>query len=133
MLQEQIEVGLMNKGNVRILGREFELDVSFQNYPGEKITESQLSTLQMVQTVDYDSAKDGVKEYIRTYFSNELGDDNLDNIFRFVMPKSILIPREEKPGKFAILCNFKLDMEHGIAVVFENWKYKTAGPQDLIL
>ena len=31
------------------------------------------------------------------------------------------------------MCNFKLDMEHGIAVIFEDGKFKTAGPQDLIL
>ena len=123
----------MSKVNVQIWGREFELGVSFQNYPGEEITENQLNTLKIVPTVDFDAAKEGVEEYIRTYFSSELGEDNLDNIFRFVMPKSILIPRTEDPGRFAIMCNFKLDMEHGIAVIFEDGEYDTAGAQDLIL
>ena len=31
----------MNKAVVRIWGREFELSVSYQNYPGEEITENQ--------------------------------------------------------------------------------------------
>ena len=123
----------MSKVNVRIWDREFELAVSYQNYPGEDVTENQQKIITTVPTVDYDAAKDGVKGYIRKFFASELGDDSLDNIFRFVMPKSILVPRTEDLNVFAILCNFKLDMEHGIAVVFEDGKFKKAGPQDLVL
>ena len=123
----------MNKVNVEIWGREFELGVSFQNYPGEDITENQQKTLAAVPAANYDAAKTGVEGYIRKFFADELGEDNLDNIFRFVMPKSVLIPRTEDSNSFAIMCNFKLDMEHGIAVIFEDGKYITAGPQDLIL
>ena len=123
----------MNKVNVRIWGREFELGVSYQNFPGEDITENQQKILTTVPTADYDAAKAGVVGYIRKFFVDELGNDNLDNIFRFVMPKNILIPRTEASDMFAIMCNFKLDMEHGIAVIFEDGEYKTAGPQDLIL
>lgn len=123
----------MNKVNVQIWGRGFELGVSCQNYPGEDITENQQKTLETVSTVDYDAAKNGVEGYIRKYFAYELGKEKLDNIFRFVMPKSILIPRTEDISTFAIMCNFKLDMEHGIAVIFEDRQFKTAGPQDLIL
>ena len=123
----------MNRVNVRIWGREFELGVSYQNYPGEDITENQQKILSTVPEADYDAAKAGVEGYIRKFFADELGDDNLDNIFRFVMPKSVLIPRTEVSSAFAIMCNFKLDMEHGIAVIFEDSKYKKAGSQDLIL
>ena len=123
----------MNKVPLQIWGREFELGVSYQNYPGEEITENQQRTLATVPSVDYDIAKPGVEEYIRKYFASELGNDSLDNIFRFVMPKSILISRMKNSHIFAIMCNFKLDMEHGIAIIFENEKYKAVGPQDLIL
>ena len=123
----------MNKANVRIWGREFELSVSYQNYPGEEITENQQTTLATVHSVDYDIAKAGVEGYIRKFFSSELGDENLDNIFRFVMPKSVLIPRTDGSHIFAIMCNFKLDMEHGIAIIFEDERLKAVGPQDLIL
>ncbi len=123
----------MNKVVIRIWGREFQLGVSYQNYPGEAITENQQRTLAAVPSVDYDIAKSRVEGYIRKYFANELGNDNLDNIFRFVMPKSILISRMKGARIFAIMCNFKLDMEHGIAIIFEDEKLKAVGPQDLIL
>ena len=123
----------MSKVKVQIWDRDFELSVSYQNFPGEETTENQWRTLSAVPSVDYSTAKAGVEEYIRKFFSAELGDDNLDNIFRFVMPKSVLIPRVEGVRVFAIMCNFKLDIEHGIAIIFENEKFKAAGPQDLIL
>lgn len=123
----------MSKVVTTIWGRNFELSVIYQNYPGEEITGDQQLALSKVETADYMSAKYGVEDYIRKFFSDELGDDNLDNIFRFVIPTSVLLPR--LPGKpvFAIMCNFKLDMEHGIALIFENGIFKTAGPKDLIL
>ena len=33
----------------------------------------------------------------------------------------------------AIMCNYKFDMENGIAVVFENEKFSDIGKQDIIL
>lgn len=123
----------MSKVKVCIWGREFELGISYQNFPGEEITENQKNTLAAVPSVEYDASKAAVEKYIKEYFSDELGDQSLDNIFRFVMPKDILITRITNARVFAIMCNFKLDIEHGIAVVFENEKFKAAGPQDLIL
>ncbi len=123
----------MSKVKVSIWGREFELGVSYQNFPGEIVTENQRNTLSAVPSVDYDAAKTGVEGYIRKFFSAELGNERLDNIFRFVMPKSVLITRTEGTRVFAIMCNFKLDMEHGIAVIYEDEQLKAVGPQDLIL
>ena len=124
---------LMSKIKTQIWGRDFDLGVSFQNFPGEEITENQRETLLSVTTVDYSPAKEGVENYILRFFRSELGEDDLSNIFRFVMPKSILITREDEDRVFAVMCNFKLDMEHGIAIIFKNEQFKAAGPQDLIL
>ena len=48
------------------------------------------------------------------------------------MPKSISVPKS-KTRKIAIMCNFKYDMEHGLAIVFENEEFVTVGPQDIVL
>lgn len=133
MGQLKTEVVLMNKIEIRIWERDFELTVVYQNYPGEEITDNQLKTLQGVKEADYSVAKKGVEQYILKNFKDELGEDDLSNIFRFVMPKSILISRSPIVRVFSVMCNFKLDMEHGIAIVFENENYKDAGPQDIIL
>jgi hypothetical protein len=31
------------------------------------------------------------------------------------------------------MCNFKFDMEHGLAIVFEDEKLKKIGPQEIVL
>ena len=123
----------MSKIAVRIWERDFELAVSFQNYPGETITDNQNKILAEVPSIDYSPAKDEVKNYITKHYSSKLGNDNLNNVFRFIMPKSILIPRTDDENVFAVMCNFKFDMEHGIALIYENEVLKEIGPQDLIL
>ena len=122
----------MSKVKVQIWDRVFELTVAYQNYPGEDVTEHQQKALATISTADYNTAKIEIEKYIQKYYSDELGEDSLDNIFRFVIPKSILLPRSER-CIFAVMCNFKLDMEHGIALVYENGVFKAVGPQDIIL
>lgn len=123
----------MNKMKLNIWGREFELNVGYQNYPGEVITELQEKTLSTIGSIDFTEARIGVEKYITQHFATELGEDDLSNIFRFVMPKSILIMRSDDSRLFAIMCNYKLDMEHGIAIAYKNEAFVAAGPQDLVL
>ena len=48
----------------------------------------------------------------------------------------IYIPKEEKQRVCALLCDFKFDIEHGLALVFENekifWFEKTAQKRALL-
>ena len=124
----------MNKKlKVIIWDREFELSVIYQNFPGEEVIENQEKIAGTISTIDFSVAQKGVEQYIRKYNSADLNGDEIANIFKYVIPKSLLIPREYDKRIFAIMCNYKFDMEHGIAVVFEDEKYKTVGPQDIIL
>lgn len=121
------------KIRTRIWGREFELDVSYQNFPDEEVTRDQEHTLEAIPSVDYTESLSGVEQYIMKYNEAEIEESGINNIFKYVMPTSIIITREEGIRVFAIMCNYKFDMEHGMAVVYENEKYKAVGPQDLIL
>lgn len=123
----------MNEVKLRIWNRDFDLVYTYQNFPGEEITDIQNQTLELLPSVDFEESLSYVEQYILDGYSLELGLDEIDNIFKYVMPRSILITREPDKRVFAIMCNFKFDMEHGLAVVFENEKYKDVGSQDLIL
>ncbi len=123
----------MNKVKVCIWGRDFELPVSFQNYPGEEVTQVQQHTLDAIPSVNYSGSLASVEQYILKYNGTEIGSDHVDNIFKYVMPKNVLITRNDKDRQFAVMCNYKFDMEHGLAVVFENEEFKTVGAQDIIL
>ena len=123
----------MNKVKVFIWGRFFELYVSYQNYPGEDVTKNQERTTAAIPLVDFDGALDAVKEYIYKNNSDDINENQIENIFRYVMPKSILVTREKDLRVLALMCNYRFDIEHGMAVVFENERYKAVGPEDLIL
>ena len=49
------------------------------------------------------------------------------------MPKSLFVRRDEAKRIVAIMCDYRFDMEHGLAVVFENEQFKMIGEQDIIL
>ena len=123
----------MNNVKVCIWGRSFNLPVSYQNFPDEEVTHTQQLTMDAVPSVDYSDSIVGVERYIMKYNESEITAGHIDNIFKYVMPKSILITRSDNVRCFAVMCNYKFDMEHGLAVVFENEKFKSVGVQDIIL
>ena len=43
------------------------------------------------------------------------------------------IARNCNKRAIAVMCNYKFDMEHGIAIVYENEEFKEVGPQDIAL
>lgn len=123
----------MNRVKVCIWGRDFDINYSFQNFPGEEVTDYQIKTLEGIFSVDFSESLNHVKQYVMKKDGSEIAESSIENIFRYVMPKNILITRNNEIREFAIMCNYKFDMEHGIAVVYHNEVFKTVVPQDLIL
>lgn len=121
-----------------IWGRKLELDVIFYLYEGEQISGHQINTYEdlKVNYIKYfDSVKDEIYEYVKEDTENE---ELPDNIFKFVMPKAIIIQREpgifdEEPLEFALLCDYKYNIEDGISVSFENGISTGVGPEDVVL
>lgn len=123
----------MNKQVIYIWGRKFELDVIFECYPGETVLESQKQAFtQLCEAGVINSALEPVKAYVAANGASQVTLP-IENIFKYVMPKRIFVPHTKKAARIAIMCNFKFDMEHGIAVVFEDGQLKEIGPQDIIL
>ncbi len=123
----------MSKSVLKIWEREFELNVVYECYPGEEVLDSQRLALEQICTTNIiDAALDHVKAYVKNTAASQV-ELPIENIFKYVMPKSIYVPHNVKSSVIAIMCNYKFDAEHGIAVVFENGKYKEVGAQDIIL
>ena len=122
----------MSKVKMEIWGREFNLEVFYKNYKGKEITENQKLSYEkfILDTDAIDKSKKKLVAYIENNYK-EAG--KVDNIFKYVIPKMIYIPKEEKQRVCALLCDFKFDIEHGLALVFENEKIKEVVSQDDIL
>ena len=124
----------MNKINTEIWGREFELPVIIKQFKGKEITDIQKEAVDRFEKNlnILNDAKAEVEKYIIDNGLKENGINEVDNIFKYVIPKSISVPKSKK-RVVALMCNFKFDMEHGLAIIFEDEKLKEVGPQDLVL
>lgn len=123
----------MNNITLQIWGREFTLDIDFDCYSGETVNERQYKTFDFFTkeaATLLEDAKKNVEEYI---LKNQDAPSEIDNIFKYVIPTALYIPQAQEKSTIAILCDYKLDLEHGIAIVFEDGKYKETGAQDIIL
>lgn len=129
-----MEVDLMNSMNINIWGRDFELPVIIKQFKGKEITDTQKEAEAEFKVCGniVNTVKSEVEKYILENGLKENGITEIDNIFKYVIPKSILIPKT-KERVAAVMCNYKFDMEHGLAIVFENEELKDIGPQDIIL
>lgn len=124
----------MSKFNCKIWNRDFNLDIVFDVYKGESVTELQNEALKKFQdnaSVLLESTEE-ISKYCLKSNKEEIGSNVVDNIFKYVIPQKIFVCRD-KTRKIALMCAYKFDVEHGIAIVFENEKFKTIGPQDIIL
>lgn len=124
----------MNKINTEIWGRGFELPVIIKQFKGKEITDIQKEAVDRFEKNlnILNDAKAEVEKYIIDNGLKENGINEVDNIFKYVIPKSISVPKSKK-RVVVLMCNFKFDMEHGLAIIFEDEKLKEVGPQDLVL
>lgn len=118
-----------------VWGREFDLQVAFEDLDDVGVYENQWKSLGSIisewQVID--GAIEELEEYCLKQNPDELKSQPLDNIFHYVVPKFLFIPQGDKRRTVALMCDYRFDPEHGIALVFENEKLSTIGAQDVIL
>ena len=118
-----------------IWGRQFDLRVVFDCFDDEEVLPIQEQALE--EFLKADAAIENSKKQVENYILNddyvELETDSTDNIFKYVIPTDIYLPRTPENRTAAILCDYRFDEEHGIAVVFENEQFKEIGTQDTVL
>ncbi|MBR4344553.1 MAG: hypothetical protein IKP88_17940 [Lachnospiraceae bacterium] len=118
---------------LQIWKRDFELKVVYDCYSGEKASTTQKDSAKQFSSEANSAIDESLKEvekYCLEMNKEDIGSSQIDNIFKYVMPESIFVKRD---GRVAIMCRYKFDSEHGIAVVFKDNKFEQIGMQDIIL
>lgn len=117
-----------------IWNREFDLRVVFDSYDEEvlPIQEQALEAFLKSENTIQES-KQQLEKYILNDEYAEIEGNSIDNIFKYVIPTDIYIPRTPETRTVALLCDYRFDEEHGIAIVFENEQFKEIGEQDIVL
>lgn len=123
----------MSKKKMSIWDRNFNLNVVCEKYSGQSVLETQVNAVEDFESSVIDGVKGKVEKYILKKNGKELGKDSIDNIFKYVMPKSIYVPQVKGGKVLAVMCHYKFDPEHGMAIVFENNKLKEIGEEDIVL
>lgn len=123
----------MPKTFMKIWGRKFKLNVVYDVYEGEQILQIQEEALEKItsDSSSIDATLPKVKKYCLK--SEQIGDVvEIKNIFKYVKPKALFVKRDKKNRIVALICDYKLDPDHGMAIVFKNEKLSEIGPQDII-
>lgn len=119
--------------SLNIWGRLFDLDIVYQNYSDELSSTNQNNFTSTITAIDFMDSLEELKKYIMQHDSTRMDESSIQNIFKYVVPETIFIPFDDEKSVFAILCNYRFDLEHGLAVVYEDGHFKEVGPQDIIL
>ncbi len=112
-----------------IWGRKLTLEI----YPegGKAPTDEQSLALERILAAwdAIECALPALREYCA---KNDDGKD-MDNVFHYVMPRYLFLPRAQKERTVALMCDCRFEPEHCLALVFENEELKEIGTQDIIL
>ena len=121
--------------NIEIWGRRFSLNVEYDCYVGEDITSEQIEAVERLNanTSWFNKAKNDVVKYCKTEVDGDDENQNKDNIFSYIKPEAFFVKRDTLKSRIALMCKYRYDTEHGLAIVFDRNGNITVGPQDIIL
>lgn len=110
--------------NINIWNRALNLKTIYECYGDEEVTKSQQESLErFISDAELDKALPAVKRYCLED-ENMTEETKIENIFKYVIPRAIFVKRNNRKRIVAVVCDYKLDEEHGLAIVFENERFK---------
>lgn len=129
--------GWTKKEKINIWDRELDIEIIAACYSNEEITDSQRETylwLKKNKESIFDKLKISLVQYIIANNASEVANSNFDNIFSFVIPKTIVFKQDsDHQLKMVLLLNYKFDRENGIGVIWEKEEIKLLSTQDVVL
>lgn len=120
---------------IELWDRKFNLDVTFKDLDDEGVLDKQHESIDkfILSKEQMRVSLEAIKSYIIKDENSDVEVNDIKNIFKYVIPESIYIRREMVEREVIIMCDYKFNIEHGIAIVFENEKFKAITDQDSVL
>lgn len=118
-----------------IWGREFALPIEYDCYKDEKITKEQVAAIKsFAKHEDWiNASKSSVEEYCREQVLEDDENQKKDNIFSYIKPDYLFIKRDAENPRVAMMCKYRYEPEHGLAIVYSADGKAMVGIQDIIL
>jgi len=126
---------LINSLEITIWGRDFSLPIDFDCCDDEEPYSTQKTSLdRLVDNMQWISeSKQLVENFCKDKVMGDDANEKKDNIFSYIKPDYIFIKREKKNARVALMCKYRYDQEHGLAIVFAHDGKISVGIQDIIL
>ena len=121
--------------NVAIWGREFSLPIVYDSLSDGVITEVQMKAVDnLAKHLEWiEMSKIKVEEYCRNAVMEDDENQKKDNPFSYIKPERLYVKRTKEHPRVAIMCKYRYDPEHGLAIVFSSDGKVAVGIQDIIL
>lgn len=118
-----------------IWGREYSLPVIYDSLSDGVISDSQIKAVENFKKhLEWiDSSKSVVEEYCKEDVMDDDENEKKDNIFSYIKPERLYVKRESELPRVALMCRYRYDPEHGLAVVYSQDGKVTVGIQDIII
>ena len=117
---------MINALTMNIWGKEFRLDVEFEQlFPGTKV-------VKFSELKDLPECLEDVKQYCLRKSFRYIKGKEIDDIFTLVYPLKLYIVRSETRREVILLCQYRYDMENGIAIDFVDEELFKIGNRHMI-
>ena len=126
---------MINNIGISIWDRRFYLPVEYDCYNGEQVTCEQIEAVKcfLSQEELIAKAKREVEAFCQDQVMADVENEKKDNVFSYIMPECIFVKRDIGHPRIALMCRYRYDPEHGLAVVFSSNGDVVVGSQDIIL
>lgn len=120
---------------LKIRDRDFILPVEYDWYSEEPVPCYQIDSfkyfLSHPEWLDKSIAK--IEDFCREDVLFDENNKKKDNIFSYVKPEYLFVQRGNEQSNVVLICKYKYDMEHGLAVSFSHDGKILVGLQDDII
>lgn len=125
---------MINKIDLTLWGRQFSLDVNYDLCTGDSISKNQLEILDLFMNNPkwIEKAKMLIEDFCKKDVASDNENQKKDNIFSYIRPHYLFI-KNDNSSRLAIMCMYRYDPEHGVAIVFNKEGKIVVGTQDIIL
>ncbi len=124
---------MINALTMNIWGKEFRLDVEFENEEGEELLLNQIRAFRKFSELkDLPECLEDVKQYCLRKSFRYIKGKEIDDIFTLVYPLKLYIVRSETRREVILLCQYRYDMENGVAIDFVDEELFKIGNRHMI-
>lgn len=126
---------MINSLECTIWGREFFLPIDFDCFDDEEPYNAQKNSLEkFLANIQWISeSKQLLENFCRDKVLEDDTNEKKDDIFSYIKPDYVFVKREKKNARVALMCKYRYDQEHGLALIFTYKGEVSVARQDDVL